>query len=348
MAKQFKFFEALPPYYGGKRRLVKTILGLIPGKPHLLRLADGFAGGGSVSLMAKNMGFQVLTNDISERSYLIGQALIENNTTRINEHDINRLFMEFDGDYPKFIEENFSPKAILSKQAQFLDQAFAQLRATDEESPKRYLLTLLLVKYIFSMREFGKFSTPNCFNIPMEDRKIEYIKNSTYKSSIKAVLTPTLDALRVYAAQVNNGVMDNGQENKAYKMDIREFCKEAKADVLYLDPPYAGTQDYETNYHVLDQILAGQTFELKKSEFSRTDGNKFLGEVFEAARNIPTWILSAGNAGGALDDYADLIKMIEQFRKVRGYRVKYKHIPAVSGENHQAKNEEFIILGEMR
>jgi len=73
-----KFLQALPPYFGGKQRLLKHIFGLIPPSSQAPVLADAFLGGGSVSLFAKAMGYKVLCNDLAERSAVIGRGLIEN------------------------------------------------------------------------------------------------------------------------------------------------------------------------------------------------------------------------------------------------------------------------------
>lgn len=336
-----RFFDALPAYYGGKRKLVKAIFKVAPSPSEAPVFADAFLGGGAVSVMAKALGYRVLCNDIAQRSYIVGRALVENNRVKLTNEDIHRLFLETEHD--GFIKANFSPTVILSKHAEFLDNAFALVRAM-EEGHKKYLLLLLLVKYIFSMREYGKFSTPNAFNIPMEERRIEWIKNRTYHASIKAVLKPIPEALRELADAVNRGVIDNAQDNKAYRLDAREFLRDVQADVVYFDPPYAGTMAYEDNYHALDQILEGRMFPAQKSEFSRKDGIKFLDEVFQAARHIPAWIVSMGNAGGA-NDLSELQEMVAQYRQIETYRIKYRHIPAVASEEHQAQNEEYLIVG---
>lgn len=343
MAK-LRFFDALPAYYGGKRKLVKAIFKEAPPATQAPIFADAFLGGGSVSLMAKALGYQVLCNDIAQRSFIVGRALIENNRIKLSKADIYRLFIPAEND--GFIQENFCPEVILSKQAEFLDNALAAVHYM-EDSHKKYMLLLLLVKYIFSMREYKKFSTPNAFNIPMEERRIEWIKNRTYHASIKAVLKSIPDALQEMMVIVNRGVIDNARENKAYNLDVREFLGEVKADIVYLDPPYAGTMAYEDNYHALDQMLVGKLFPAAKSEFSRKDGMKFLDEVFQAAKHIPTWIISMGNAQGQ-NDLMELQEMVDQYRKPRVYRIKYKHIPAVASEEHKAKNEEYLIIGRPR
>ena len=69
-----KMFDALLPYFGGKRKLCPVIFGVIHG--HYPRdkwfkavFVDAFLGSGAVSLYAKAQGLKVIANDAAERSY---------------------------------------------------------------------------------------------------------------------------------------------------------------------------------------------------------------------------------------------------------------------------------------
>ena len=91
-------FDALLPYFGGKRKLCPIIFVHID--KHLPRdqwqgkvFVDAFLGSGAVSQYAKAQGFKIICNDVAERSYIAGQALITNNTTKLNDADIERLFI---------------------------------------------------------------------------------------------------------------------------------------------------------------------------------------------------------------------------------------------------------------
>lgn len=338
---RLRIFDSLPAYMGGKRKLVKAIFKVIPPANTAPVFADAFMGGGAVSLMAKALGYQVKANDVAERSFIVGKALIENNRTRLDSYDIARLLQEREA--PGFIRENFTPEVFLSKHAAFLDLALATAREMD--GAKRYLCMLLLIKFIFYVRPYSKFSSPNAFNIPMEERRIEYIKQRTYHASIKAALRPILDVLFELAELINTGVIDNSRENEMHRLDVRDFLNKVTADVVYFDPPYAGTSDYNETYHVLDQILEGRIFPAQKSEFSKKDGYRLLKEVFEAARHIPVWVLSIGNAGGKNECMAELIDMMSTYREVKPFRIKYRHSVEVASEEHKAKNEEYLLLG---
>ena len=85
-----EMFNALLPYFGGKRKLCpiifKQIAKHIPRNNwHRLTFVDAFLGSGAMSMYAKAQGFKVIANDIAERSYIAGEALIENNGTLITD-----------------------------------------------------------------------------------------------------------------------------------------------------------------------------------------------------------------------------------------------------------------------
>jgi hypothetical protein len=146
--------KALPPYFGGKRRLLGRIFKHVPKPDEAPVFVDAFLGGGSVSLFAKGRGHRVICNDIALRSYIVGKALIENNHVRLAPDDVTRLFVPGDAE-SHFIEENFARSVVTTKHARFLDNALPVAREAKE--PKKWLLLLLLIKYVLPMRPMGNF-----------------------------------------------------------------------------------------------------------------------------------------------------------------------------------------------
>jgi hypothetical protein len=161
--------RALPPYFGGKRRLLGRIFKRVPKPDGAPVFVDAFLGGGSVSLFAKGRGYRVVCNDIPLRSYIVGKALIDNNHVRLTPGDTTRHFVDA-GTKPHFIEENFARSVVTTKHARFLDNAFQV--ACEAEEPKRWLLLLLLVKYVLRMRPMGNFGAKTIVR-QAEDRQWE-------------------------------------------------------------------------------------------------------------------------------------------------------------------------------
>jgi adenine-specific DNA methylase len=84
-----RMFNSLLPYFGNKRKLCPVIFKLISkyyarNNWFNMTFVDAFMASGAVSLFAKAQGFRVISNDIAERSYIAGKALIENNRTKID------------------------------------------------------------------------------------------------------------------------------------------------------------------------------------------------------------------------------------------------------------------------
>lgn len=259
-----KMFDALLPYYGGKRKLCPVIFGVIHDYYPREKWADAvfvdaFLGSGAVSLYAKAQGLKVICNDCAERAHIAGKALIENNQTMLTESDIYRLFMPSQ-ENKHLIEKECVPDVFTERHAKFLDNAFP--------NATRYIDRYLLLKYVFHLRPYSKFSSPNAFNRPMAEERYDEIK-STYTNHIKDNLKTPLEILKTEADLINNGIFSNGYVNEIHKKDVVEFIDTISGDILYLDPPYASTLSYENEYSVLDKILGD---EKSKSKFSGEDG----------------------------------------------------------------------------
>jgi adenine-specific DNA methylase len=331
-----KMFKALLPYYGGKRKLCPVIFRHIA--KYLPRqewpksvFVDAFLGSGAVSLFAKAQGFRIIANDIAERSFIAGKALIENNQTFLTDDDLRRLCVT-NGNGIGIIEKNFVPDVFTRKHAAFLDNAFVNAR--------KPLDKYVLLKYIFAVRPYSKFSSPNAFNRPMEEGRFDEIKH-TYTKHIKDNLKPPLAILKAEKATVNKGIVSNGHENRIFKKDVFDFVGEAEGDVLYLDPPYAGTLAYEREYEVLDKILGEE--KKQKSPFSN-DGMEALDALLSRCQRFPLWVISFGNAGGK-NYLENLVGIVSKYRKCEAKEFSYQHCGAVASEEHKQKSKEWLILG---
>ncbi len=334
-------FDALVPYFGGKRtlcpRIFREIAQVHPAATwSSLRLVDPFLGGGSVSLYAKAHGLGVLCGDLAMRSTIIGKALIENDGVQIADDDILRLFVPAE-DNRRLIEQNYVPDCFAEVTAQFLDNAFAAVGLVSDEM-KRYLLRLLLIKYIYWMRPHSKFSSPGAFNRPFAEERWDDIK-STYKHAISANASHPLPALQHLAKDINRAVARGAQPCRAMQGQALETIHAGEgADILYLDPPYGGTLSYEEEYRIIDEIL-GERHEL--SAFSGRDGLDYLVALLAECQAFPLWVISYGNA---VVDLQTVTVAIERFRPAHAIEIAYSHMTAVATKEKREANREFIIL----
>lgn len=336
-------FQALPPYPGGKRRLLGRIFKHIPKPNEVPVFVDAFLGGGAVSLMAKARGYQVLCNDLAERSVLIGRALIGNDRVHLSESDALRLFVP-DPHAGSFVRARFAPNVLTTKHAEFLDNALAITRGAAE--PKRSLLLLLLAKYLLRCRPMGNFGAKTIVR-QLEERAWESM-NPNYVRDIFARTIhghPKVLVERL-CLQVNRGVFYNARRNEVHQLNAFEFVPKVQGDVLYLDPPYSGTQAYEMALRPLDEILAGCPLEPTRSPFSAPDGMVALGELLNLAAHFPLWVISYGNARTTLDD---LVKLVEKFRPVQhAEAIRYIHCTGLSGKEHRERNRELLVVARRK
>ncbi len=338
----YKPFKALVSYLGGKRKLVPEIFKHVPSSVDAPVFADGFVGGCSVSLFAKARGHIVLANDLSVRSFIPAKALIENNTILIEEEDILKLFVPVKTD--DFILSTYTPKVFTRKIARFLDIAFENIKTMPEH--KQWIMKLLLIKFIMSTKPFG--------HMTMGAKSIESLDQGQYedglkkrsyaKNNLRQVHNPAI-FLRELASRINYAVCDNGNENRVYQGDVFDFVKNIKADVIYLDPPYADTVSYEESYVILDNILKGRKDKPVVSVFTKKDALEFIDKLCKASTHIKDWIISMGQPDPSRGiSPEELLKVVRKYKPKAEYRI-LDHSWSVDNSNSKKKKDvvEYII-----
>src|SRR3989344_4777385 len=311
----FSKFQSLPSYFGGKRKLVKYIFKPIKKTEGVF--IDAFLGGGSVSLYAKAKGYKVIANDIAFRSVIIGRALIANNSVKLESEDVARLFIKAKND--GFIRKNYCPKVFTSKIADFLDNAVVAAREVENET-KRYLLLHLIIKFILSCRQFGKF-THTRDTLDLEARKWEWpLRSKSHAPKNLRMIQNPMMTLEKLKDEINHGVFDNHQDNEIHQKDVFDFLKKVTGDVVYFDPPYPGS-------------------------FSNKDADEFLERMFESAKHIPQWIISLGQNKEDVGVKPDkLLAMVQKHRKAEVIMLDHKWSVSNAGGRGQSDNIEYMII----
>ena len=332
-----RMYRALPPFLGGKRKLVHLIFSaLATAVPRSdwrsLRFIDPFLGGCSVSLFAKAQGFHVVCNDLALRSIAVGRALIVNGSVTFDPADLAALLKKPPGPYGRTAEERYSPVVLPRRHAVLLDRALQNLKVFSE--PKRSLAILLLIKWVLRIQPMSMLRGTDARAAFEGDLDRVSPRRLGHYLRGERLLRP--GAWLSLAEEVNGGVFSG--EGEAHQGDALTFLESKGGDVVYLDPPYPGTTSYEREYAVLDDLLEGQIRPV--SSFSRSAD--LLPALFEACRHIPVWLLSLNNACLSLEELLDLVR--RHRRNVRAVEVPYRHLGSIASEEKNAKNREFIVL----
>ena len=68
----------------------------------------------------------------------------------------------------------------------------------------------------------------------------------------------------------NNAVFDNQRDNLSYNDDVFNLCQKLKADIIYLDPPYAGTMNnYFRFYGLIDSFIDSEIKKPFENNFNK-------------------------------------------------------------------------------
>lgn len=346
MAKSLKIFNGLYSYIGGKRLLASKILAHAEGNV----LIDAMSGACSVSLLAKHKGYQVKSNDISQRSYVTQLALIENSREKISQEDIARLFMSVSNS--GFVEKTYSPKYFTKPVAKFLDNALAVIKDVENKYKKALLLHLLSI-YILKLRSFSRFGLTQDTKMIEEGKVNELLELSSNSRGRKALmnLEHPFAVLSEIAKDINSAVIDTGKQSKASNMDVFEFMENVDGTTAYFDPPYPGSCSYEETYHVLDSILAGKEIKMPVSVFNKKDSEKFFCQMFEVSQHIPLWLISCGKNPDAdkTKSYegVELLELVKRFRP-NSKLVTFKHKWSINtlAKKKQSENIEYLIIAK--
>jgi adenine-specific DNA methylase len=333
-------FQALPAYFGGKRRLCGEIFRVIPPPKDAPVFIDAFLGGGAVSLFAKARGHRVICNDLAERSRIVGEAVIVNGTVKLDPEDVLRLLAP-NPDATNFVERAFCPDTFVTRHARFLDTACANIPTFTGE--KQWLVKLLIVQFMIRSRVMGNFGAKQ-INRDLDAGNWDTMNPSFVKDAVaRRIHAHPRRAADNIARAINLGIFSNGQPNEAHCSDVFDFLPRVTGDVAFFDPPYSGTLSYERALRVVDAVLRGSDPEPEVSGFSQRDALAFVERMFEAAQHIPFWVMSYGNAVNSLDE---VVTLMRRFRStVTGREIAYQHCTGLASEEHKSRNREFIIVG---
>ncbi|MDR1517311.1 MAG: DNA adenine methylase [Dysgonamonadaceae bacterium] len=322
-------------FIGNKQKIASWICDHFPSDTETV--FDAFSGGCSVAFEAKTRGFEVYTNDILKINYHIANALIKNQNIKLNKKDIDIIF---DGEpFNGFMTEHYADVFFFENECQQLDLIRQNIEKLDCEKKKSLAFALMRRAMIRKM-PYSRF------NINWE--KVKQLRNEEwsyekYKRKRAYHNQSFKEHFLLNLNEYNYAVFDNQKQNQAYNEDIFNLLDKISADVIYFDPPYAGTMNnYFSFYGLLDNFITG--------EITKPFGNNFRDKqtieqqfdmLFSRLKNFKYWFLSYNNVScptktgmlSLLNTYSKEVQIVEK-----------EHIYKVTGKENKKRNTEYLFI----
>jgi adenine-specific DNA-methyltransferase len=258
--------EQLIAYIGNKRALLPFLHGvfsrLVP-EPSRATFLDPFAGSGAVSRLAKMMGFAVGANDLEMYSYVINSCHLG-----VGKEDLAGLFRENGGLSAVLSELNTLPP--VSEDKAYIGRHYAPRSTTNADwRTERLFYTRENAQAIDAMRErieemyAGVPADPTAFQEKMTllapllyEAATHTNTSGVFKACHRGFGGHGRDALKRIMAGIELRapvLIEASAPASVACMDALDFLSKRRADICYLDPPYAVHQ-YGSNYFMLNSI----------------------------------------------------------------------------------------------
>ncbi|MCH8294395.1 DNA adenine methylase [Candidatus Poribacteria bacterium] len=351
-------------YIGSKVNLLEHIDHLVENLGvHDGVFCDMFAGTASVAAHFKRRGFQIISNDLLEVSYVFQRALIHNNALPTFEGIIDTIgdvsggtLFDQTSPYHKVIAwlnvlpgkkgsifQNYCPSGkneygrqyFSDMNGQKIDSVRQQIQAWyDAEEITEDEFYLLLLPLLEATSKVANISGTYGAYLKHWDPR-------THKDL-------TLDPIPVIPSDVLNHV---------YRCDANKLVEEIVCDVLYLDPPY-NTRQYITNYHVLETIarydnpqLKGKTG-LRKEDSAEKSAYCSKTACLDAFRDLidkadAKYIVVSYNTEGILST-DEVLSVLNQRGDARlDSSIDYQRFKSNSGGSKATRVEEILFYVEV-
>jgi len=330
-------------YIGNKTRLLGFITDSLSesGVPKSGLFADLFSGTTSVAEHFKKSGYQIISNDFMEYSFVLQKAYIESNSEPLFDDLMphinsvkNLTHVENVVNYLNQLNplhgycfNNYGSSGVANRMYFTAENAgmIDAIREQIEEWKRHSLISLQEFYYLLASVIEAADHVANM--------------SGTYGAYLKIWRSVALKKLKIQRREI----FDNHLNNRAFKEDSQVLIKELSGEILYLDPPYNSRQ-YAPNFHVLESIavwdkqsLYGKSglrnYENQKSQFSiKAKATKSLFELIDLAQ-FEYVALSYNNEG--LIRHSDLIEFLGSKGKLTIFSTNYRRFR--TERNHQKR-----------
>lgn len=323
-------------YIGNKEKLVEWIIENIP--KNVETVIDGFAGGNSVAYALKQRNFNVITNDILKINFMIAKALIENKKIVLSNEEAKKIFegIPFEG----FITKNYKNIYFFEDECKELDLYRKNIEEIKCEY-KRALAFILLRRAMIRKMPYSRFNIKWDKIVQLRDEEYSYKKygrkRAYHNQSFKEHFYENLH-------EYNDAIFDNGKDCIAYNKDIDELLEmELEADLIYLDPPYAGTlNDYFGFYGFLDSYIDGTIKKAFKNDFRHKNNilEQFDNLIKKASKYKYCMLSYNDKAYPTKEELCNILKKYYKNIKV----IEKKHNYQITGKENKNSSHELLFI----
>ncbi len=322
-------------YIGNKEKIAGWICDNFP--KDATTIFDAFSGGGSLSYEAKMRGLEVYTNDILKINYHLSKALIENKKVLLTDSDMKLIFEgePFEG----FMYDNYSEIHFFPQECKELDLYRSNIEKLDCQYKKSLAFSLMRRAMIRKM-PYSRFTIKWDKVVQLRDEEYSYEKykrkRAYHNQSFKYHFLKNVD-------EYNSAIFDNDKNNIAYNDDVFNLLDKVKADIIYLDPPYAGTMNnYFGFYGMIDNYITSEKTKPFENNFrDKKTVIDLFDKLFSNLSNFKYWFLSYNNNSypskeiliSLLGNYSDDISLIEK-----------EHVYKITGKQNKKTNTELLFF----
>ncbi|MBI2861733.1 MAG: DNA adenine methylase [Chloroflexi bacterium] len=333
-------------YQGSKAKLAEWIWNQICYLPFTTCL-DAFGGTGAVAYYLKRAGKQVTYNDLLRFNLYIGLALIENSYVRLTPQEVEWLLQRHpDIQYPRFVQENFSDIYFTNEENTWIDQTIINIRRLTD--PYKFALAFFaLCQACIVKRPYNLFHRKNLY-IRFAEVERSFGNKTTWDK-------PFEEWFRIFVAEANRAIFDNGQNNRALNLDAIDVPGEY--DLVYIDTPYisrrGATVDYLNFYHFLegltmydewgkhlDRRSKHRRLKLRPSEW--TDKNRVSAAFDRLFKRYKKSIIAVSYRSDGIPSETELISLLKQYKcnvRVEHFG-QYKYVLSTN-----SKSGEILLIG---
>lgn len=322
-------------YIGNKEKIVEWISSLLPSDAK--SFFDVFAGGCSVAYMAKEKGLKVFANDILKINFYIAKALIENPKETLNEEDVELIFQ---GDpFKGFMTEKYANQYYFEEECMQLDLYRVNIDKLGTDF-KKSLALILMRRAMIRKMPYSRFTIRWDKVRQLRDEEFSYQhykrRRHYHNQSFRFHFEDNLN-------EYNEAVFDNGQNNIAFNLDVFEALEHIKADIIYMDPPYAGTMnDYFGFYGLLDSYITGSVIEPFDNNFiNKNTIIEQFDKLFGKLKNFRYWMLSYNSRSKPSKE--ELLQLLYKYSdNVVVHEMPYAY--RVTGKEKKKKDIEYLFI----